>query len=382
MKLKKTYVIFSVSLAVASLLFFLSFTQFNVSLRTQEIVDGKQVFVSSDETAVDEFLDILEEERNKINADNKENITQGFGLGIFVDFRDSNGIVIPQEGNFLKVPFSDTFLKLDPTTASLVGTDGRLLDFAKIQFDVLAITLIDAKVQVTAKYQVLSNENVIFSGTVFGIGNTVNKQLNLKFEQGSKIGEAIELNFENGEIPMMIGHDIPITNTLEFRIVEIEGVIGEGFDTDRYYWKGDFPVYTLKYDADDKTRTIRDYRGIAIQTLPNDIGIQVCGYDSGRLSPGNDFSAFAPSITVKSVTGSVIMQSSSPPWGINDASFNSHKCGNIISGLERNTNYKFIMHDGSSFDIKTPNTPILYSASCVAKSSNSFPCISNFGWSR
>ena len=380
MKLKKTYVIFSVSLAVASLFFFLSFTQFNVSLRTQEIVDGEQVFVSSEKTAVDEFLQILEEE-NKKNTDTK---SQGFGIGVFVDFRDSNGVIIPQDSNFVKVPFSDTSLRLNPTSNSLVGTNGELLDFAEFQVDAYGVVLFDDKIEVSAKYEVLSNDVVFLSGTMFGSGETVNKQLNLKFEQGQKRGDAIELSFESGEIPTNIGHDTPITNTIQFRITEIEAVVGKDFETDRYYWKGTFPVYTLKYDATDTTRVIRDFRGIAVETLPNDIGIQVCGYDDGKILPSQDFTAYAPTITVKDINGVIVMTSDSPNWGSRDSDFNSLKCGNIISGLERNKDYKFIV-DGISFDVKTPSTPILYKASCSFKSTGTqmiFPCISNFGWNK
>ena len=383
MKLKKIHVIFVVSLAVASLFFFLSFTQFNVGLRTQEIVDGDQVFVSSEKTAVDEFLQVLEEENKK----NPAIINQGFGIGLFIDFRDSNGLIIPQDSNFVKVPFSDTSLRLNPTTDSLIGTNGEFLDFAKFQIDAYGVVISDDKVEVTAKYQVLSNDVIFLEGVIFGSGNTVDKQLNLKFEQGQKRGEAIELSFESGEIPMIVGHGVPVTNTIQFRIVEIEAVIGESFDTDRYYWKGTFPVYTLKYDASDTTRIIRDFRGIAIETLPNDIGIQVCGYDDGRLFPSQDFSAYAPIIVVKDNLGNIIFESDSPNWGNRDADFNSKKCGNIITGLERNTSYKFIV-DGTSFDVITPSVPILYYAKCDFKSSGTsnpytlFSCVSNFGWSK
>ena len=39
------------------------------------------------------------------------------------------------------------------------------------------------------------------SGTAYGSGSTVNNKLSLNFEQGSKKGEAIELDFDKGEIP-------------------------------------------------------------------------------------------------------------------------------------------------------------------------------------
>lgn len=341
---------------------------------SNDVVNSDQVFVSSNKVAINKFINSLE---STVESGSNDTVKpkQGFGIGVFVDLRDSNGVVIPQDSNFLAVS----------ELQSLIGANNELLDFTKFQFDITALTVYDDDVQVTVNYDVVSNENVFISGKAYGNGKTVNKEFNLKFEQGDKIGDAVEIDFEKNEVPGIITG----TNTLEVRITHVEAVVGSSFETKHYKWDGSFPILTVKYESDPTTRTVRDYRGVAVQTLPNDVGIKVCGYDNGRLFPGQDFPAFAPTITVKDSTGKIVLVSSQPLWGNRDADFNSLKCSSISSGLERNTNYSFVMHDGSVYQVTTPETPILYSATCVIKTAGTyqspqtlFPCSSNFGWSR
>lgn len=341
------------------------FTGFDVSLSPQEVVSGEQVFVTTDKTAIDNFIQKIESEQNT---------KQAFGIGIFVDFKDSNGVIIPQDTSFLKIPLTQTY------TASLVSDSGQILDYAVFQFDVVGVLANDDKLQVTADYEILSNDSVFLTGTVFGVGETNDKTLNLKFEQGSKTGEALELSFAKNEIPFIQDS----RNTLEFRITSVEAIIGSGFETDKHDWSGSFPILTVKFDADSKTRTVRDYTGLAIQTLPNDVGIQSCGYDNGRLSNGESFGRYAPIITVKTLDGKTVLVSDAPNWGFKDSDFNSLKCGNIITGLERNFDYEFHIA-GDVISVTTPSEPFLYKAECTyygAESTGVFPCKSNFGWSR
>ncbi len=369
--------IIAVSLAVASIVFLLSFTGFDVTLNSQDVVSGDEVFVSTDEIAIKNFLNGLEETALL------ESQEQLFGIGIFIDFKDSNGVIIPQDSNFLKIPLTEKSIVVE--TASLIGGDGQLLDFARIQFDVTGIVTKDTKVNVKADYEILSNDAVFLTGVISNSGQTTNNRLDLDFKQGTKTGQALELSFEKNEIPIIVGSGSPKLNTLEFRITSVEAIIGENFDTEQYLWSGSFPVYQLSYNADDQTRTIRDFTGMAIQTLPNDVGIQVCGNDFGRLASGTpDVQRNAPSITVKDMNGVVVLQSSAPNYGSRDADFNSYKCGNINSGLERDTQYKFITN-GVTTDVMTPDSPILYNASCKASLSGSslvVKCTSNYGWSQ
>ena len=366
MKDKKPAII-AVSLAV-SLSFVLIFTDFEIQLNSQDVVNGDEVFVTTDQRAIDKFLSEIE--NDVINSD----IEQAFGIGIFVDFKDSNGNIIPQDSNFLKIPLTSTSVTMN--TDSLVGNDGELLDFAKIQFDVTGITTQETKLQVSADYEILSNDKVFLTGTIYGSGNTINNKLNLDFQQGTKTGNALELSFEKNEIPVIVGSGSPKVNTLDFRITSVEAIVGESFDTEQYLWIGSFPVYSLSYEADDQTRTIRDFTGKAIQTLPNNIGIQVCGNDFGRWG-GLELGRNAPTITVKDLAGVTVMVSSPPSYGNRDADFNSYKCGNISTGLERETTYLF-----NGQQVTTPNAPILYKAECkVTYVSPTYKviCTDNFG---
>lgn len=226
-------------------IFYLSFTSFDVRLAQKDVVSDDAVIVSTDETAITNFIASLESEKQ-----------QALGIGVFVDFLDSNNQIIPQESKFLSIPFTDTSI-------SLLGKSGELLDFAKIRFDVNGIVLHDDNVQLSAEYEILSNGTPFVSGLVFGDGMTTDKRLDLDFENSGKRGNVFELSFEKNEIPFKQD----FTNTLEFRIKKVEAVVGSEFDTKQYNWSGDFPVYTLKYDADSKSKTVRDFMGIATRVL-------------------------------------------------------------------------------------------------------------------
>lgn len=340
-------------------------------IQLQDVVSGDGVFITTQPGEINKFIVELDNQNKDPDLANK----QSFGIGIFVQLKDSNGKIVPQKSNLLPIDLQ-----------SLVGLDGNLYDFAKIQFDIYGLVLKDTNIQATVDYELVSNNNVFLTGKAFGTGMTKDGQLNLFFEQGKKVGEVLELDFEKNEVPIVY-NDSFFRNTLEVRITKVEAVVGNNFDTKQYKWSGSFPVYVLKFDSDKKTNTVRDYRGIAIQSLPNDVGIQVCGYDNGRLFPGQDFGRFAPSITVKK-NNVIVLTSVEPSWGYSDADFNSSKCSSPVSGLERNTDYVFVMHDGSTYNIRTSDDPFLYYAKCIFKESGTyqnpktlFPCTSNFGWS-
>jgi hypothetical protein len=359
--------VITISLAVASIFFFFSFSGFSTAISTQDVVNQDEIFISTDQKAVDGFVKTL-----GTQLDEKQ---QALGVILSVVMKDSNGKVIPQEENFLNIPAMGSLISVN---------NGELLDYAKIQFDFEAVLAKDDHIgQITVNYEIYSNEATtpFLTGKAFGSGTTQNNRLNLDFEQGSKTGNAIELSFEKGEIPVVTVGGNSYRNTLEVKVTKVSAIVGKEFETKQYEWSGQFPVYTLKFDADANTRTVRDYRGIAIQTLPNDIGIQTCGMDSGRFIQGGGFSPHAPVFTVTK-DGKPVLTAPQPSWGNHDADFNSSKCGSIASGLERSTTYLFTV-DGTPISVTTPATPILYKVSCTRDHTNEVEsCTSNFGWSK
>ncbi len=359
----KLIAIITIASAVIVVGFSLIFTEFKVGVLQNDVVSAERVFVSTDKTAIDAFvasLDPVPEEEIK---------QQGFGIGVFVDLRDSNDIVIPQTSNLLPVSLQNL---VDPSS-------GLLLDFATIQFDILGLTVIDDYIQVNVDYEVTNNDNIFLSGKAYGSGTTINNELDLKFEQGSVIGDAIEISFENNEVPSIITG----TNKLQVRIIHVDVIVGTGFDTVQYPdWDGSFPVYTLQYDSDPNKKTVRNFQGIAVETLPNDSGIQVCGNDFGRLLPGQDIAQNAPTITVQELDGRTVLQSVPPPYGNRDADFNSYKCSSIVTGLDRDHDYNFIVN-GVSVPVTTSTSSELFKAQCkasVVSGTTRVQCSSNFGW--
>lgn len=357
---------------IGSVFFFFSFTSFTTSATANDVVSGEQIFITTNQTAADKFVNDLIAIEKTTNEQNPSAVpvSKSFGIGLFVDFKDSNGVVIPQTSNFLVVNQLN----------SLLAGDGVFLDFAKFQFDVLAILTQDNYVDATVDYQVLSNGVKFLEGKAYGKGMTKDGKLNLTFEQGKKIGDVLELDFEKGEVPYVD----KTTNTMEIRIIHVDAIIGQSFDTVHRVWSGEFPALIVKFDADSSTRVIRDYRGIAVETLPNDVAIQVCGHDQGRLITGGGFGSYAPTIVVKQGNNEIV-KSIAPVWGSRDADFNSNKCGIIVGGLDRNADYDFIV-DGKLIKVKTPSTPFTYRAECkmdtnIAGTSEVRKCTSNFGWS-
>lgn len=387
-------------IAVISFFFFFSFTEFQTVLVSNDVVTGDEVFITTDKTAVDNFMNRLhdeqviqlqrlqEEEQNYL-ADVKTQAeleqknfqdhlseielkkkTQALGVGVFITLKDSNGNLIPQESKLL--PVNSIFLD-----------DSTLLDFAKIQFDIVSLLLFDDNVQSTVKFDLVSNGKVFSSGVAFADGKTVDGKINYKFESGSKIGDAYEVN---------VGNDIPVIassggtiNTFEIKIKNVSALVGDDFNTRQFNWSGDFPVYTLKFIADDSHRTIRDFTGTAIMTLPNDIGIYVCGNDDGRVKISKtqsvDIPVYAPKILVYETNGDFVMESDQPNWGSRDADFNSYKCSVTKSGLDRNHNYIFKIDSANSngYEVSTPSTSMSYYAKCT-NTGYSNTCESNFGW--
>lgn len=375
----------SIALAVTAVVFYFSFTEFEVELTQQEVVSGEQVFVSTDKVAVDKFI-----EEFGTDDPTDENTQQKFGIAMFVDFRDSSGKVIPEGTNFLNIPLTETNLN----TASLIGEDGELLDFADIQFDFLGITAKDDFVEVSVDYEILSNGVVFLQGTAFANGMTSNNKINLDFSEGDVIGDAVQLSFENGDIPVEIVEGEVVRNVLEIRLKKVETLIGSDFETRYYKWLGSFPIYSLRYDADPSTITVFDYTGKAITSLPMDVSIQSCGQNNGRIDYGSwdnkktvDTPRVYPIITVQDDLDRFILTSSNPTWGTRDADFGAVKCGSIVGGLERDADYRLTVTTNrnnfkETIPITTPLDPFNYKITCSHfwDGKVKLKCTSNFNW--
>ena len=377
--MNKVIPIIAVSLAIASVFFFFSFSGFSTVLISQDVVDQDQIFFSTDQTAVDGFVDDL--------SDTLTDDEQGVGVILTVVMKDSNGKIIPQEQNFLTVPIM----------TSLISTNnGALLDFAKLQFDFEAVLVKNDRIgEITVDYEMTMNRSTPFlKGTAFGSGTTTNNRLNLDFEQGTKRGNAIELDFEKGEVPVKIVTGQSFTNTLDVTVTKVSALVGTNFGTQQYQWTGVFPVYKLKFDADAESRTVRDYRGIAIQTLPNDITISTSSspathqnnYRGGTVDYA--WSATTSTITVTKLDGTVIAKTS----------------GGIVGGIPRGETLLFTLQHSHSvqandlpnggcvggfvgffcsggastqtFTITTPESQRAYTAGCSGIPRS---CTNNFG---
>lgn len=249
--MNKAIPIIAISIAIASVFFFFSFSGFSTVLATQDIIDQDQIFISTDQTAVDGFVDGL--------SDTLSDEEQGVGVILSVVMKDSNGVIIPQEQNFLTIPVTGSLVSLN---------NGELLDFAILQLDFEAVLVNDDKVTMTVDYEVIMNrQNTFLTGTAFGTGTTTDNRLNMEFEQGQKKGDAIELDFLKGEIPFQTISGNTFRNTLDIKVTKVSATVGTGFDTKQYEWEGSFPVYTLKFDHDPLYNTVRDFTGTAIKVL-------------------------------------------------------------------------------------------------------------------
>lgn len=361
--------VISIALSVSAIFFFFSFTGFSTILATNDVVNGEEIFISTDQTAVDGFLETLNFELDKLDPNCSEFDLetdmcptfkdQALGLILTVVMRDSNGVIVPQEQNFLTIP----------TPASLLTVDGELLDFAKLQFDFEAVLVKNDRIgEITVDYEMTMNGGTAFlKGTAFGSGTTADNRLNLLFEQGTKRGDAIELDFEKGEVPVKIVTGQSFTNTLDVTVTKVSALVGTDFGTQQYQWTGVFPVYKLKFDADAESRTVRDFRGIAVQTLPNDITISASS--TPRLDINNyvgdvdyHWDKTSTTITVTKLDGSFIASTS----------------GGIVGGIPRGETLIFtITGDGAgSWTVTTPDSQRAYTAGCSPHPKSS--CTNNF----
>ncbi len=362
-------IVISIALSIAAAFFFFSFSGFSTIIATNDVVNNDQIFISTDQTAVDGFIETLEEELETLDIPEQD---QALGVILTVVMKDSNGDIIPQEQNFLTIP--------EMVTQSLITVgvdDQKLLDFAVLQFDFEAVLVKDDRIgEITIDYEMTMNRGAtpFLTGTAFGSGQTTDHRLNLDFEQGSKIGNAIELDFEKGEVPIRLVTGNSYRNTLDVTVTKVSALVGTEFGTQQFQWIGEFPVYKLKFDADSETLTVRNYQGIAIQTLPNDITIQECG--KSRLHHNNwhngaDYS-WGPSPQKIKVyqDGKLIATSRSPDV----SSAGGSSCGGLVGGIPRGADLQFTVNDGAYIDVHTPDTQKAYVCNAGGLSSSATYC--------
>ena len=372
-----------------------------VEHETFTIIRNAPVFVTTNTTAIDEFVAILEVDEETVDVTTEtldqltgtttyvteEIIVPGVGLGVEVALLDSDNTVIPQSSNFLKIPVLDAFVS-NPTSASLVDSSGNDISLGRIQVIFKALTTSEENLTITGNYQVLLNGDLLAEKELYGKGRAVGNTLDLSTD----LDASLTFTFEDEDVSQFIvGEDDNVfLNNFEIRVQYVEVVMGDFFETKQYIFNGDFPAYQMRFTHDGTTNTVRDFSGAAIQIPLSNSGVTSCGYGSNRYQTISGYERpppYYPAITVKDLTGKTVLDLTSEPHRDN-----GRQCTTLI-GLQREAVYNIIVNDEPPIQVTTPSTTFIYEATCQREferkegfndyyytSFRGQSCTSNFGW--
>jgi len=267
--------------------------------------------------------------------------TNFFTLSSNVTLEDSNGQRV-NDPRFFTIPFS------------LFGTQGQILDLAKVEIDLRGITGGNQTYEINGNLEIILNNNVI----------------DQKVISGSQVPDA------DGSVnPLIDGQDIFIqnfntitgiasgTNTLSFNVTNFKATTGETVFTSLK----DLEIYSVNFDNNLARNTVTDSSGKVVTVPIADGKITVCAESVGLKISGVEY-IYIPdvpsAVQVQLVDGTIVVpafQNPAPLPNLGGGTYSVPTSCTTKTGIPRDTPVQIVVTCctfGTGSANKSPSTAI------------------------